>query len=258
MERFELARNVILRAGAALRRCSVNNEEVSRKTDHQDLVTSWDKKIERLLRDEILRNYPSDCVVGEEFPPDGQYSGGVVWYLDPIDGTSNFVNQRRNYAVSVGCWEGEQALFGLVLDVERSSLFWAKKDGGAWRDGEPICVSQRREISELLLTTPCVQYTFLEVHPYRERMLELAKAVRAVRSIGSVALELCQVAAGEADLFVTTRSAPWDHNAARIIVREAGGCVCTLDGDPLPVNSQTTVAAFNSMEMQRLILQGRY
>ena len=73
-----------------------------------------------------------------------------------------------------------------------------------------------------------------------------------------MALELCQLAAGEADMFVTTRSAPWDHNAARVILLEAGGCICTLNGEDLPLNSKTTVAAFNSQEMQKLILQGGY
>lgn len=258
MERFELAKDSIMRAGAALRQCSLDKTEVQRKTGHQDLVTCWDRKIEQMLRREILDAFPQDRVLGEEYPEEPGSLDAVVWYIDPIDGTTNFVNQRRSYAVSIGCWEGEQPLFGLVLDVERSSLYWAIKGGGAWRDSEAICVSQRREISDLLLTTPCIQYTFLEIHPHRERMLKLARDVRAVRSLGSVALELCQVAAGEADMFVTTRSAPWDHNGARVILQEAGGCICTLDGDTLPVNSKTTVAAFNSPEMQKLILQSKY
>lgn len=258
MERFELAKSAIIRAGAALRQCSLDKTEVQRKTGHQDLVTCWDRKIEQMLRREILDAFPQDRVLGEEYPEEPGSLDAVVWYIDPIDGTTNFVNQRRSYAVSIGCWEGEQPLFGLVLDVERSSLYWAKKGSGAWRDSEAICVSQRREISDLLLTTPCIQYTFLEIHPHRERMLKLARDVRAVRSLGSVALELCQVAAGEADMFVTTRSAPWDHNGARVILQEAGGCICTLDGDTLPVNSKTTVAAFNSPEMQKLILQSKY
>lgn len=258
MERFELARELILRAGAALHQCRLSKDEVSRKTDHQDLVTCWDKKTEQMLRDEILGTFPEDCVVGEEYPAGGGNRAGIVWYIDPIDGTTNFVNQRHSYAVSIGCWKGEQPLFGLVLDVERHCLYRAEAGGGAWRDEEPIRVSQRRDVSDMLFTTPCIQYTFLEEHPHRELMLRLAKAVRAVRSLGSVALELCQLAAGEADLFVTTRSSPWDHNAARIILQEAGGCICTLDGGPLPVYKKTTVAAFNAPNMQELILEGRF
>lgn len=258
MERFELARDGIMKAGAALRKCPLDKNEVRRKTDHQDLVTCWDKKVEQMLRQEILGAFPMDRVVGEEYPEDPGSCGDVAWYIDPIDGTTNFINQRKNYAVSIACWKAEQPLFGLVLDVERDELYWARSGSGAWRNGENIHVSGRREISDLLLTTPCIQYTFLEPHPHREWILKLARAVRAVRSLGSVALELCQLAAGEADMFVTTRSAPWDHNAARVILLEAGGCICTLIGEDLPLNSKTTVAAFNSQEMQKLILQGGY
>ena len=121
-------------------------------------------------------------------------------------------------------------LFGLVLDVERETLYWGKHGGGAWQDQTPIHTSGRRELSELLLTTPGLQYTFLEPHSYQERMIRLSRKVRGVRCLGSVALELCEVATGRADLFVTMRSSPWDHNAARIILEEAGGAIFTVDG----------------------------
>ena len=258
MERFELAMKGIMSAGAALRRSPMGEDQVSRKTDHQDLVTCRDREIEQMLRREILGSFPMDRVVGEEYPEDPGSCGGVAWYIDPIDGTTNFVNQRRNYAVSIGCWKDERPLFGLVLDVEREELYWAKAGGGAWKNGSAIHVSGRSQVSDLLLTTPCIQHTFLEEHPRRGDMLRLARAVRAVRSLGSVALELCQLSSGGADMFVTVRSAPWDHNAARVILQEAGGCICTMEGEELPLNSKTTVAAFNSPEMRRLFMQGGY
>lgn len=100
----------------------------------------------------------------------------------------------------------------------------------------------------MLLTTPGVQYSFLEPHPWQERLVKLAKAVRGVRCLGSVALELCELAAGKADLFVTMRSSPWDHNAARIIVSEAGGLVRDITGAELPLGEKSTVLAVNSPE----------
>ena len=75
------------------------------KTGHQDLVTHWDRKIEQLLRNEILTAFPQDSIVGEEYPPEAHRTGAVTWYIDPIDGTTNFINQHQNYAISVGCWE---------------------------------------------------------------------------------------------------------------------------------------------------------
>lgn len=254
MERFDVAAEIIQEAGKILRRCHLEQTEISQKTGHQDLVTFWDRKIEQQLRHSILTAFPQDSIVGEEYPPQENCDRKVTWYLDPIDGTTNFINQHQNYAISMGCWEGSTPLFGLVLDVERETLYWAKHGGGAWQNQTQIHTSGRRELSELLLTTPGLQYTFLEPHPYQERMIRLSRKVRGVRCLGSVALELCEVAAGRADLFVTMRSSPWDHNAARIILEEAGGAVFTVDGDELPLDQKSTVLAFNAMELKDCIL----
>ena len=254
MERFDVAAEIIQEAGKILRRCHLEQTEISQKTGHQDLVTFWDRKIEQQLRHSILTAFPQDSIVGEEYPPQENCDRKVTWYLDPIDGTTNFINQHQNYAISVGCWEGSLPLFGLVLDVERKTLYWARHGGGAWQNQTLIHTSGRRELSELLLTTPGLQYTFLEPHPYQERMIRLSRKVRGVRCLGSVALELCEVAAGRADLFVTMRSSPWDHNAARIILEEAGGAIFTVDGDELPLEQKSTVLAFNAMELKDCIL----
>ena len=254
MERFDVAAEIIQEAGKILRRCHLEQREIIQKTDHQDLVTFWDRKIEQQLRHSILTAFPQDSIVGEEYPPQGNCDRKVTWYLDPIDGTTNFINQRQNYAISMGCWEGTNPLFGLVLDVERETLYWAKHGDGAWQDQTQIHTSDRRELSELLLTTPGLQYTFLEPHPYQERMIRLSRKVRGVRCLGSVALELCEVAAGRADLFVTMRSSPWDHNAARIILEEADGAIFAVDGGELPLNQKSAVLALNTADLKKQIL----
>jgi myo-inositol-1(or 4)-monophosphatase len=179
-----------------------------------------------------------------------------VWYLDPIDGTTNFVSQHRNYAVSVGCYQDGVPAFGLVLDVERGALYSARHGGGALRDETPIHVSHCGVLRDALLTTPGVLHTFLREHPRRAGLVELAGAVRGVRSMGCVALELCAVAAGEAELFVALRSCPWDHNAARIILAEAGGCICALDGAPLPQDAGSAVLAACSRPLLEQVLAG--
>ena len=254
MERFDVAAEIIQEAGKILRRCHLEQTEISQKTGHQDLVTFWDRKIEQQLRHSILTAFPQDSIVGEEYPPQENCDRKVTWYLDPIDGTTNFINQHQNYAISMGCWEGSTPLFGLVLDVERETLYWATHGGGAWQNQTQIHPSGRRELAELLLTTPGLQYTFLEPHPYQKQMIQLSRKVRGVRCLGSVALELCEVAAGRADLFVTMRSSPWDHNAARIILEEAGGAIFTVDGDELPLDQKSTVLALNAVELKNRIL----
>ena len=254
MERFDVAAEIIQEAGKILRRCHLEQREIIQKTDHQDLFTFWERKIEQQIRHSSLTAFPQDSIVGEEYPPQGNCDRKVTWYLDPIDGTTNFINQRQNYAISMGCWEGTNPLFGLVLDVERGTLYWAKHGDGAWQNQTQIHTSGRRELAELLLTTPGLQYTFLESHPYQKQMIQLSRKVRGVRCLGSVALELCEVAAGRADLFVTMRSSPWDHNAARIILEEAGGAIFTVDGGELPLDQKSTVLALNDIELKNRIL----
>ena len=223
MDRFDTARALVLAAGARLRLARPEAGAVWEKTGHQDLVTRCDRETEQFLRSGILSAFPGDAIVGEEYPATPPGGTGCVWYLDPIDGTTNFVSQHRNYAVSVGCYQDGVPAFGLVLDVERGALYSARHGGGALRDEAPIHVSHCGVLRDALLTTPGVLHTFLREHPRRAGLVELAGAVRGVRSMGCVALELCAVAAGEAELFVALRSCPWDHNAARIILAEAGG-----------------------------------
>ena len=175
MDRFNVGVKAVQNAGNLLRQCRLEEEEICQKTSHQDLVTRWDRRIEQLLRNEILTAFPQDAIVGEEYPSETHRAESVTWYIDPIDGTTNFINQHQNYAISVGCWNGSKPLFGLVLDVERKALYWARHGGGAWQDQMPIRTSGRRGLSELLLTTPGLQYTFLEPHPYQERMIQLSR-----------------------------------------------------------------------------------
>ena len=151
MERFELARTLVLQAGDMLRRIHFEFGDVHQKTGHQDLVTKWDAETERFLRRAILSAFPHDSIIGEEFPAAGQ-TGNVTWYLDPIDGTTNFINAHRSYAVSVGCWQDTTPLFGLVLDAERQTLYSARAGHGAWRDETANHVSGRSPIADLLLS----------------------------------------------------------------------------------------------------------
>lgn len=255
MERFELAVSLVRQAGAALRQARLEENAIRQKTGHRDLVTGWDCETERFLRRGILEKFPADAIVGEEYPAASTDSQSAVWYIDPIDGTTNFINQHRNYAVSVGCWQQGRPLFGLVLDVEADRLYLAKAGEGAWCEGAAIRTSGRRNTAELLLFTPDVLHTFLKPGPFREGLLGLAQDVRGVRSIGSVALELCAVACGEADLCAATRSSPWDHNAARIILEEAGGKIAALGGGPLPVDRSGALLAANSAAALEQVLE---
>lgn len=223
------------------------------KQGHQDIVSNYDKNVESYLTQRIHELFPQDGIIGEELPHDSQ--GAWVWFIDPIDGTSNFVNQHKNYAISIGCFCHEEPVFGLVLDVAGDRLFHAYKNRGAYCNDTPLPHRpSHTDVSELFLYTPMIDQTLLQEHSHRAGLLHLARDVRATRSLGSVALELCALAIGDAEIFVTANSYPWDHNAANIILSETGGAVRTWNNESIPAYQRCSVLATSSEAlMERLI-----
>jgi len=135
-------------------------------------------------------------------------------------------------------------------------LFWAVKGEGAFLNGKSIkTASYRKQINQMILITPVFQRLLLDTHPHKDSFYNLAHDVRAIRSVGSVALELCMVANGKADIFIGMKSSSWDHNAARIIVEESGGVICDLSGEELPVRKESSVIACSSRENLEFLIR---
>lgn len=256
-ERFDFARQWIMEMGEFLREAVKQPFDFSAKTGHQDIVTAFDREVELYFRRRIGEHFPGDSIVGEELDREAGESS-VMWYIDPIDGTTNFVNLRRHFAISVGCYRNGAAEFGFVYDVMAKDLYWAYAGEGAYKNdlrlGQTAPVT---ELSKMILSTPNVQDAFWRDYTWQGAMLELADRVRAVRSLGSVALELCAVAEGTVDLFAAMRSAPWDHNGARLILQEAGCRLWSLGQENLPRDRELAIAACRSEEVFRL-LKNRY
>lgn len=253
-QRFTLCKEWITEMGAFLRRITDQSLAVSQKTGHQDIVTDYDKQVEQYFRGHILDAFPGDQIVGEEFDIEEGRGSAVTWYVDPIDGTTNFVNLRRNFAISVGCYQNGIPCFALVMDVMSDTLYTAFAGEGAWKNGRRLGLEKANtDLSSMVLCTPNMLDSFLRGYPWQQSLLTLADQVRAVRCIGSVALELCAVAEGAVDIFVAMRSAPWDHNGARLILQEAGCHICALGKDSLPMDRQSAVFACRSGETYRML-----
>lgn len=250
--RYNLACRLVRQAARLLPACGSENIDFQQKTGHSDIVSHYDKLVETYLAENIAAAFPEDGMVGEEMPH--PRDGAWIWYIDPIDGTTNFVNQQKNYAISVGCYHCGEPAFGIVLDVAENKLYHAKHGEGAYCNGARLSGSSRTAVEEMILYTPIIQSTLIDDHPLRAGMRRLAQDVRAVRSLGSVALELCALAAGEADLFLAARSCPWDHNAARIILAETGGALCTWEAERLPVDCSASIIAAGKRETLERIL----
>jgi fructose-1,6-bisphosphatase/inositol monophosphatase family enzyme len=222
---------------------------VTAKPGTTNFVTVYDVAVQNFLIEKFSEIFPDAVYFAEEKDnrAEDALNAPLCFIIDPIDGTTNFVNLRRNFAVSVGCYRDNQPVFGLVLDVIRKDLYSAFAGEGAYKNAQKLGEGRVPEnLGEMILSTPNVQDAFWRGYPQQNAMLRLADEVRAVRCMGSVALELCQVAEGTVDIFVAMRSAPWDHNAARLILQEAGCYISQLGEDTLCLDRETSVYACRS------------
>jgi myo-inositol-1(or 4)-monophosphatase len=199
-----------------------------------DLVTETDREIEREFRDLVARRFPEHEVLGEEFslPEDRQRVPPFCWIFDPIDGTTNFAHGLPIFCSSLALEVNGELVVGAVYDPNRRELFTAERGTGAWLNGAPLRVSQSATLIDSLL---CTGFPY-NVQEKPEELVGLfgyfLGRSRAVRRLGSAAIDLCYVAAGRLDGFWEMHLGPWDIAAGGLIVQEAGGRVTTTDGRP--------------------------
>lgn len=201
-----------------------------------DLVTEVDFEVERMFRAMVAERFPGHDVLAEELG--GTSTGSKYrWVFDPLDGTTNYAHGLPIFCASLALEIDGEAEVAAVFDASRQELFTAERGVGAWLNGEPLRVSQTRDILDALLVTG-FPYT---VHETPEAFLKVFGAfisrARAVRRLGSAAIDLCYVAAGRMDGFWEESLQPWDTRAGALIVEEAGGRVTGLAGEPwVPAN----------------------
>jgi myo-inositol-1(or 4)-monophosphatase len=197
-----------------------------------DLVTDIDVAIERSFRAMIAERFPDHLVLGEEFAEPGQRE--VVprhcWMFDPIDGTTNYAHGLPIFCCSVALEIDGDPVVGAVYDPNRRELFTAERGQGARLNGVPLHVSTSGTLIDSLLVTGFHYNIQRDPGEPMGLFTEFITRARAVRRLGSAALDLCYVAAGRLDGFWEDRLQPWDMAAGALIVAEAGGRVTTMDG----------------------------
>lgn len=210
-----------------------------------DLVTAADRASEALIRERVSKQFPSHDVLGEE---QGLKDRGSEyrWYVDPLDGTTNFAHGFPVFAVSMALEHrsNDEAVrvAGVVYDPTRDELFTAEKGNGAQLDGKPIHVSQITQLKECLVATGFPSHK-RHKNPNIFFYHEITLKTHGVRRAGSAALDLCDVACGRFDGFWEFNLNPWDTAAGTLIVEEAGGRVSRFDGSPFELDSRETLAS---------------
>ncbi len=200
-----------------------------------DLVTEVDLWSEKEITTRIKAAFPDHTVIGEETSAQlveerGQSlaeiaAEGVSWIIDPIDGTTNFVNRIPHSVVSIGVLEKGVRTFGLVYDPYRDELFSARKGEGAYLNGKAISVSSKKAILNAMVGSAFPHDNNDNWEYYRFVLDALIRDTRKVRILGAAALEQCWVACGRLDAFVEYSLKSWDVAAGSLIIEEAGGVV---------------------------------
>jgi myo-inositol-1(or 4)-monophosphatase len=209
-----------------------------------DLVTDVDMAVERMFRALVAERFPDHQVLAEELggPEGGRLSHGACWVFDPIDGTTNFAHGLPIFCASLALEIDGVAEVGAVYDPTRRELFTAERGGGAMLNGTPLHVSSTGTLVDAMLVTGFPY----DVHARIEEIVGLFGAfvgrARAVRRLGSAALDLCYVAAGRMDGFWETDLKPWDVAAGALIVAEAGGRVTNMDRSPFSSRTRQVLA----------------
>ncbi len=247
-------------AGALLREFYVKGVAAEYKGD-VDLVTEADRSSERLISERLRGAFPSHGIFGEEGTRqalDSEYR----WYIDPLDGTTNFAHGFPVFCVVLGCErraanlardEDGEMVAGVIYDPLRDEMFSTERGAGATLNGRPIHVSKTSTLQESLVATGFPshkRHRSPNVHFYQEFTLRS----HGVRRAGSAALDMAYVAAGRLDGFWEFKLNPWDTSAGYLLIEEAGGVVTHFDGSKFTLDSREVFATNGKIHEEMLAL----
>lgn len=249
------AREVVVLAGARLREAWAGGKLIHYKGEI-DLVTETDHEIEALIGNRLRAAFPAHRLVAEEASAQaGMQRPGVdeyVWYLDPVDGTTNFAHSYPQFAVSLALARGTELLVGCVYDPMRDELFEACRGRGATLNGEAIHVSEVLELRHALLATGFPYDRREHADLYLGYVKAFMLRAQGIRRSGAAALDLCAVACGRLDGFWEWKLKPWDMAAGFLIVGEAGGAVSDFAGEPVDLFGDQTLATNGKLHAEMI------
>jgi myo-inositol-1(or 4)-monophosphatase len=245
-----VARAAAEAAGLAIRARWDQNIEVRHKGEI-DLVTEADLVAEGIIVDRLRGAFPGDAVVAEEGGGHGGH-GGRTWYVDPLDGTTNFSHGMPQFAVSIALADDQGLRLGVVHAPVYGFTFHAVRGEGAWLEGRRLRGGRARRLGDALLATGFPYDRQARPRHNVDRFGHLLGLCQGVRRAGSAALDLAFVAAGWFDGYWEDRLQPWDLAAGCLLVTEAGGTVTAFDGGPADFRSGAVVASNGAVHVELL------
>jgi myo-inositol-1(or 4)-monophosphatase len=207
-----------------------------------DFVTDVDRAAEEVIADILLAGEPGSRILGEELSPEEAGVHGLVWVVDPLDGTTNFLHGLPWYAVSIAAAVDGVLEAGVVINVPAALRFEARRGGGAWHGERRLAVSIIADPAYALIGTGFPFRDVTTLDEYVGQFSRIAAGTSGIRRPGAAALDLVDVATGRFEGFWEQRLAAWDIAAGTLLVREAGGRVTDFEGRDLGIGAGPVVA----------------
>ena len=226
--------------------------EIGYKDARANLVTAADRESQRAVAETILTAFPGHAIDGEEGTA-GNLDAADVWYVDPLDGTTNFTHGLPFFCVSVALRSSNQTVAGAVYDPLHDEMFVAPLGGGTTLNGIPVGVSDIARLDRALVVAQAQTVDVDEIGAYARLVEQLMSVSGGVRSLGSPALTLCAIAAGRLEGYCEYTMDAWDILAGQLILSEAGGMLTLFDGQPHLTADRADVVASNGYIHAELI-----
>ena len=249
--RASVLREAVLKAGEVVRSFNRERLDVKEKTGVADFVTAADFASEKSLMDSIRKFFPQDSILSEETKsnlPDLK-SIDHLWIMDPIDGTNNFLYDRKFSCISVGYAGKGELLLGAIYDFIHDRLFFGELGNGAFENDKKISVGSRTVLSDAIISTD-YSLTWEETKKHLQMLIKSKPSVLLMK--GSAALNMCEVASGRSDLYFHSSLNSWDSAAGILIIKEAGGVVVNFKGKEVSFESQEIVGG-NKVIVEKFI-----
>ncbi len=244
-------------AGEIIREGFGKNFSIEYKTNLSNLVTEIDKKSEKTIIDFVNKEFPTHSVLAEE-TGSHKASSEYLWVVDPLDGTSNFAHGFPIFSVSIGVQKNNETVCGVVYDVMNDIVYSSEKGSGSFRNGQKLQVSANDDIRKSMIVTGFPYNVAENPDHVFERFIAFLKTARAVRRLGSAAIDFCYVASGVFDGFWEVHLNPWDVCAGKLIVEEAGGAVTNFAGEITDIYSKQILATNNKVHGKMLEILSAY
>lgn len=253
MDRIEKRDDLIkmwMREAAELLKASFHDKlEIQEKTSRTDLVTNMDKTIELFLYEKISAAFPGERIMGEEtIGHDITDLKGIVWIVDPIDGTLNFIKQQANFAIMIGVYENGVGRLGYIYDVMHDEMFWAIKGKGAFCNGKHL-----KKIEDIPLAEGLVAISHRLIAADEDEARKIGKASSGLRMVGSAGLETALVASGKLVAYIAPSLAPWDIAAGKVIAEEVGLVYKQLNGQSINLLKNNAVIVATPFAYQEIM-----